>query len=162
MWGWPSSCHLTLPGGSNGPHRDRGRTRRRRTKLNPEIVVLCSSHLPPGTLPVISQPPASEDLSHPGEGGFLRFPPPGVSCHPISGATRTCSKPFASLTEQTGAVGTSWYFNGGKILAQKFLFIFFLTCMWLLVIVSFHSSSHSLEKLRTLSELMTISVRTWN
>ena len=91
-----------------------------------------------------------------------RFPPPGVSCHPISGATRTCSKPFAALTKQTGAVGTSWYFNDGKILAQKFLFIFFLTCMWLFVIVSFHSSSHSLEKLRTLSELMTISVRTRN
>lgn len=160
--GRPSSCHLKLPGGSNGPHRGRGRTRKRRTKLNPQIVVLSSSHLPPGALPVISQPPASEDLSHPREGGFLRFPPPGVSCHPISGATRTCSKSFASLTEQTGAMGTSWYFNGAKILAQKFLYIFFLTCVWLFVIVSFLSSNYSLVKLRTLSELMTISVRTRN
>lgn len=124
MWGWPFSYHLKVPGGSNGSHRDRGRTRWRRAKLNPEIVVRSSSNLPPGALPVVSQPPASEDLGHSGGGSVLSFPPSGVFCHPISGATRPCSKAFASLTEQTGAVGTSHsYFNGGRILAQKFLFL---------------------------------------
>ena len=127
MWGWPSSCHLKLPGGSNGPHRDRGRTRRRRAKLNPEMVVLSSSHLPPAAPPpppVVSQPPASADLSHSAEGSVLSFLPSGVSRHPISGATRTCSKAFVSLTEQTGAVGTSHsYFNRGRILAHTFLFL---------------------------------------
>ena len=148
---------MKLPGGSNGSHRDRGRTRWRRAKLNPEIVVLSSSHLPPGALPVVSQPPASGDLGHSGGGSVLSFPPSGVPCHPVSGATGPCSKALASLTEQTGAV------VGGSWPRSFFFFCFFpLTCVCLFVIVSFLSSNHSLVKLRILSELMTVSVRTRN
>lgn len=51
----------------------------------------------------------------------------------------------------------------GSWLIRFFFFCFFpLTCVWLFVIVSFLSSNHSLVKFRTLSELMTISVRTRN
>lgn len=106
------------PQGQRQDQEEKGKVNQRWWFLLPRTC-----HLRPSRVPVLSQPPASADLSHWEEGRVLSFPPSGASRHPISGATRTGSKAFASLTEQTGAVGTSWYFNRGGILAHTFLFL---------------------------------------
>ena len=81
------------PQGQRQDQEEKGKVNQRWWFLLPRTC-----HLRPSRVPVLSQPPASVDLSHWEEGRALEFPPSCGPCHPISGARGQCSELSPSLT----------------------------------------------------------------
>ena len=117
--------------------------------------------LPPSSLSLLPARISVTQRKEVSSASFLLVFPVTPAQVPQEHAVRPLS--LSLSRQELWALPTAILIVVGSWLIHFFFFCFFpLTCVWLFVIVSFHSSNHSLVKFRTLSELMTISVRTRN